>query len=244
MNRLKTQIKLLALSTSLFSMLFCTITASAQENIIRKRFQDRLVQGENISSIKKTPFSGLYEVRVGNKIVYTDSKARYLFIGRIIDIETRQDYTQNRIEEISKIRFSDLPLEKAIKKVNGGGERVVAVFSDPNCGYCKRLESMLNGVDNLTVYIFPLNILSENSRTISRNVWCSSDRVRAWNAWMTEGTLPPEAPSDCTYSDEEIIRLASKYEISGTPVIFFRNGSRITGMPSAEDFADALSAVR
>jgi Protein-disulfide isomerase len=244
MNFLKTPIKYLALSAGLFSILFCAANASAQESLIKKRIQERVVQGENITSIKKTPFSGLYEVRVGNKIVYTDSKARYLFIGRIIDIETRQDYTQNRIEEVSKIRFSDLPLEKAIKKVNGKGERVVAVFSDPNCGYCKRLESMLKGVDNLTVYVFPLNILSEKSRTISRNVWCSPNRNSAWNAWMIDGTPPDEASADCVYSDEAILQLARQYEITGTPVIFFKDGSRITGMPSAEDFTDALSAVK
>lgn len=244
MSLLKIKIKYLALSASLFSILFCAANASAQESLIRKRIQERVVQGENITSIKKTPFSGLYEVRVGNKIVYTDSKARYLFIGRIIDIETRQDYTQDRIEEVSKIRFSDLPLEKAIKKVNGKGERVVAVFSDPNCGYCKRLESMLKGMDNLTVYVFPLNILSEKSRTISRNIWCSANRNNAWNAWMIDGILPDEASSDCTYSDEEILRLARQYEITGTPVIFFKDGSRITGMPSAEDFTEALSAIK
>lgn len=244
MNQLKTKTKLLALSASFFSVLFCATTASAQENIIRKRFQERVVQGESITSIKKTPYSGLYEVRVGNKIVYTDNKARYLFIGRIIDIETRQNYTEARMEEISKIRFSDLPLEKAIKKVNGKGERMIAVFSDPNCGYCKRLESMLKGIDNLTIYVFPLNILSEKSRTISKNVWCSSNRVRAWNAWMIDGTPPEEAASDCVYSDEDILQLARKYEITGTPVIFFKDGSRIIGMPSAEDFVDALSAIR
>ncbi|NLC23571.1 MAG: DsbC family protein, partial [Oxalobacter sp.] len=116
--------------------------------------------------------------------------------------------------------------------------------SDPNCGYCKRLESMLKGVDNLTVYVFPLNILSEKSRTISRNVWCSTNRTAAWNAWMIDGTPPDEASSNCVYSDEEILLLARQYEITGTPVIFFKDGSRITGMPSAEDFTDALSAIR
>jgi len=244
MNTIKNRIRLLALSASLFSMLFCAMNVSAQENVIRKRFQERVVQGEKITSIKKTPFSGLYEVRVGNKIVYTDSKANYLFIGNIISIETRQNYTQERIEELSRIRFPDLPLENAIKRVNGKGERVVAVFSDPNCGYCKRLEGMLEGVDNLTVYVFPLNILSEKSRTISRNVWCSANPAAAWRAWMMEGTMPKDADSDCTYSDEDLLRLARQYDISGTPVIFFKDGSRITGMPSAEDFSEALSAIR
>ncbi|MCL1886920.1 MAG: DsbC family protein [Betaproteobacteria bacterium] len=240
MNILKIKIKLLMLLVCFF----CTITASAQEDVIRKRFQERVVQGEKITSVKKTPYSGLYEVQVGNKIVYTDSKARYLFIGRMIDIETGRDYTQERMEAINKIRFSDLPLEQAIKKVNGKGERVIAVFSDPNCGYCKRLESMLQGIDNLTIYVFPLNILSEKSRTISRNVWCSPNRTNAWNAWMIDGKLPPEAGSNCSYSDEAILQLARKFDITGTPVIFFRNGSRITGLLSAEDFIEALSAAK
>ncbi len=244
MNLLKTKTPFLALSACLLGMLFFSENAFAQEDVIKKRFQERVVQGEKITSVKKTPFSGLYEVRIGNKIVYTDSKARYLVIGRIIDIETREDYTQNRIEEISKIRFSDLPLDLAIKKVNGKGQRVVAVFSDPNCGYCKRLESMLKDVDNLTVYLFPLNILSDKSRVISRNAWCASNRAAAWNAWMIDGTPPPEAGSDCVYSDEKILQLARKYDITGTPVIFFKNGSRIVGMPSAEDFTDALSAAK
>ena len=244
MNILKTQIRFLAIFICLFSSLFYSTATSAQENIIRNRFQEKVVPGQNITSIKKTPYSGLYEVRVGNKIVYTDNKARFLIIGRVIDINTGQDYTQARIDEITKISFSELPLAQAIKKVNGKGERVIAVFSDPNCGYCKRLEQMLKDIDNLTIYVFPLNILSEKSRTISRNIWCSPDRAQAWNAWMTEGTPPEEAKSDCVYSDTNLLSLAKKLDITGTPVIFFSNGSRIIGMPSADDFVKVLSETK
>lgn len=244
MTMLKIKIKFLLMIACALGALFSTSVATAQEDLIKKRFQERIVQGEKITSVKKTPYSGLYEVRVGNRIVYTDSKARYLFMGNIIDIETRQDYTQKRVEEISKINFSDLPFEQAIKKVNGKGERVIAVFSDPNCGYCKRLDSMLKGIDNLTVYVFPLNILSEKSRIISRNIWCSDNRAKAWNAWMIDGVLPTEADSECIYSDNNILRIASKYDITGTPVIFFKDGSRITGMPTEEVFVRTLDAVK
>ncbi len=244
MNPMKPQIRFLAICICLFSSLFYTTSVTAQENLIRKRFQENVVPGEKITSIKKTPYSGLYEVRVGNRIVYTDNNARYLFIGRVIDINTGEDYTQTRINEITKISFSDLPLEQAIKKVNGKGQRVIAVFSDPNCGYCKRLEHMLNGMDNLTVYVFPLNILSEKSREISKNIWCSPDRASAWNAWMMEGTLPEKANDDCVYSDRNLLQLAKKLDISGTPVIFFSDGSRMIGMPPAEEFAKALASVK
>jgi thiol:disulfide interchange protein DsbC len=239
-----TSIRSLARLACIIGTLFCSTAAFAQENIIRERFREKVVPGEKTISVKKTPFAGLYEVRAGNQIVYTDSKANYLFIGRVIDIESHKDYTQERMEQINVIRFSDLPLEHAIKRVHGKGERVIAVFADPNCGYCKHLEEMLQGVDNLTTYTFPLNILSERSRDISRNVWCSPNRSKAWNAWMVDGVQPPQATNDCVYSDEITRRLAAKYGITGTPVIFFKNGSRITGMPPAEEFAKALSVAR
>lgn len=236
--------KILATFVCIFSYFLCTSSVFAQENIIRNRFQEHVVPGERITSVKKTPYSGLYEVRVGNKIVYTDNKARFLFIGQVIDIDTAHNYTKARIQEISKIPFSDLPFEQAIKKVNGKGQRVIAIFSDPNCGYCKRLEGMLKEVDNLTIYIFPLNILSEQSRTISRNIWCSANRNKAWDDWMINGTLPEEADSQCHYSDQNILLLAKKFDITGTPIIFFKNGYRITGMPSTEDFMKALDAAK
>ncbi|MCM1511704.1 MAG: DsbC family protein [Oxalobacter formigenes] len=244
MRFLKNPFRLAAPAACLFGALFCASLAFAQENTIRQRFKERVLQGESVTSVKKTPWPGMYEVRVGNRIVYTDSRARYLFIGRMIDIETGQDYTRDRIEAISRIRFSDLPLDQAIRKVNGRGERKVAVFSDPNCGYCKRLEKLLKNVDNLTVYVFPLNILSEQSRTLSRNIWCAPNPAEAWNAWMLEGQTPPEAPKECAYTGEAVLGLARQFEITGTPVIFFQDGSRITGLPDADDFSRALSAAK
>ena len=187
---LKHPLQFTASATCLFAALFCASLAFAQEKTIRQRFTERVLQGGNVTSVKKTPYMGLYEVRAGNTIVYTDSKARWLFIGRVIDIESGQDYTRDRIEEISKIQFSDLPFAQAIRKVNGKGERKIAVFSDPNCGYCKRLEEMLQSVDNLTIYVFPLNIFSERSRTISRNIWCAPNPATAWNNWMLKGEKP------------------------------------------------------
>lgn len=241
---LKHPLRFAATAACLFGAFSCASLAFAQENTIRQRFKERVLQGGNVTSVTKTPYMGLYEVRVGNKIVYTDSKARWLFIGRVIDIESGQDYTRDRIEEISKIRFSNLPFGQAVRKVNGKGERKIAVFSDPNCGYCKRLEEMLNGVDNLTIYIFPLNILSERSRAISRNIWCAPDSAQAWNNWMLKGEKPPEAAKDCAYSDDAVLALARQFEITGTPVIFFQDGSRITGLPDIADFTRALSAAK
>ena len=217
-----------------------TAVAYAQEDVIRKRFETHVAPSETLSNIKKTPFADLYEVQIGNDIVYTDSKAGYLFIGRIYDIETRRDFTTERMEEINRISFSDLPLNHAIKIVNGKGQRSIAVFSDPNCIYCKQLDAMLKKIDNITIYVLPLNILSEKSRTVSRNIWCSPDRAKAWTAWMTENKSPRPAESDCVYRDTDIAHIAKQYGITGTPVIIFQNGSRITGLPPIERFNEIL----
>ena len=108
-------------------------------------------------------FAACIEVRVGSDILYTDEKAKYLFVGRILDTKTYQDYTKARVDEMSKIKFSDLPLASAMKVVKGNGKRVIAVFEDPNCGYCKRFDKTLQEMDNVTVYTFLYNILSEDS---------------------------------------------------------------------------------
>ncbi|MEI4884211.1 DsbC family protein, partial [Klebsiella pneumoniae] len=83
-------------------------------------------------------------------IMYTDDQAKYLIIGHVLDMETRKDYTKERLDEVNRIKFSDLPLDSSIKMVKGNGKRVIAVFEDPNCGYCKRLRHTLASMDNVT----------------------------------------------------------------------------------------------
>src|SRR5207237_270147 len=117
----------------------------------------------------------------------TDAQAKYLFVGRVLDANTTKDYTRERVDEINKIKFADLPFDSAIKIVKGNGKRVIAVFEDPNCGYCKRLRQTLQEVDNVTVYTFMYNILAEDSAVKSRNIWCSADRNKAWDEWMLKG---------------------------------------------------------
>ena len=169
-------------------------------------------------------------MRVAGDILYTDKKGDYLFIGRVYDTKTSTDLTTARIEEINKIKFSDLPLEMALKQVKGNGKRVIAVFEDPNCGYCKRLrQTTLKDIDNVTIYTFMYNILSEDSFVKSKNIWCASDRVKAWDDWMINGKLPPTAPAACESPNDKIAALGQKLKITGTPAIFFSDGTRIPG---------------
>jgi thiol:disulfide interchange protein DsbC len=167
---------------------------TAQESAIKKLIEPKLGQGVKVDSVIKTPYSGLFEVRVGSDILYTDEKAQYLFVGNVLDAKSGTNYTKARTDELSKIKFSDLPLESALKMVKGDGKRVIAVFEDPNCGYCKRFRKTLAGMDNITVYTFLYNILSEDSTVKSKNVWCSADRNKAWDEWMLNGKAPSAAP--------------------------------------------------
>ena len=169
-----------------------------QEAALKKLIEPRLGEGAKVESVTKTPYSGLYEVRVNGDVIYTDEKAQYLFMGSVVDLKTHQDLTKARVDEINRVVFADLPLDLAIKQVKGNGKRVIAIFEDPNCGYCKRFRKNLQGMDNVTVYTFLFNILAEDSAVKSRNVWCSMDRVKAWDDWMIAGKEAPAAPANCT----------------------------------------------
>jgi thiol:disulfide interchange protein DsbC len=132
-------------------MLSTTATAQTTEAKLKKLLQGRLGNEQPVESVTKTPYGGLYEVKVGNELVYTDAEGKFVLIGHVFDTETSKDLTQAKLDEMNKIKFSDLPLDLAAKSVKGSGKRVIAVFEDPNCGYCKRFRKSLVEVKDLTV---------------------------------------------------------------------------------------------
>lgn len=221
-----------------------TFGETAQETQIKKLIEPRLGEGVKVESVTKTPYSGLYEVRAGGDILYTDEKAKYLFVGRVLDTATFKDYTKERVDEISKIKFSDLPFDAALKMVKGNGKRVIAVFEDPNCGYCKHFRQTLQEMDNVTVYTFMYNILAEDSIVKSKNIWCAADRSKAWDEWMLNGKAAAAAPANCTTPHEKVLALGQKMKISGTPTIFFTDGTRIPGAIDAKALEGKLAAVK
>jgi thiol:disulfide interchange protein DsbC len=220
------------------------LAESAQEAAIKKAIEPRLGEDVKVDSVTKTPYAGLYEVRIGGDILYTDAKGEYLFIGRVVDAKTMTDYTKARLDEINKIKFSDLPLDSAVKMVKGNGKRVIAVFEDPNCGYCKRFRQTLAEMDNVTVYTFLYNILSPDSATKSRDIWCSADRAKAWDEWMLKGKAASPAPANCTAPNDKIFALGQKLKVTGTPTIFFTDGTRIPGAVDAKTLEAKLASIK
>lgn len=222
-----------------------TAVAESTEANIKKLLQPRIGEGASIESVVKTPFANLYEVKIGDELIYTDAEAKFIFIGRLIDAQTSKDLTQARLDEINRIKFTDLPLEMAVKSVKGNGKRVIAVFEDPNCGYCKRFRKTLNETKDVTVYTFMYNILSEDSRTKSKNVWCAADRAKAWDEWMLNGKVPATAADSCTTNPhDKVLELGRKLKVTGTPTIFFTDGSRIPGAVDAKTLEAKLASMK
>ncbi|WP_159627434.1 DsbC family protein [Massilia puerhi] len=223
----------------------CVDAQNTVEASIKKALEPHL-GGAKIESVKETPYGGLYEVRVAGDILYTDKKGEFLVIGQVYDVKSSRNLTRERLDDINKIKFSDLPLEMALKQVKGNGKRVIAVFEDPNCGYCKRLrQTTLKDIDNVTIYTFLYNILSEDSFTKSKNIWCAPNRNKAWDDWMISGKVPPATPAACESPNDKVLALGQKLRITGTPAIFFADGTRIPGaidLKALEAKFDALEA--
>ncbi|MDP3785802.1 MAG: DsbC family protein [Undibacterium sp.] len=214
------------------------------ENYIKKMISENIGAGAKIDSVTKTPYAGLYEVRMGNEIVYTDDKAKYIFVGNIVDLKGTVNYTKQRTDELNRVNFADLPLDAAVKYVKGDGKRVIAIFEDPNCGYCKKFRRSLQAVDNLTIYTFMYNILAEDSIAKSKDIWCAPDRSKAWDEWMINGKVAPSAAANCSTPHEKVLALGRKLNVTGTPLVIFTDGSRLSGMVDIKILEEKFSTLK
>ncbi len=135
----------------------------AQENVIRKNLPERLPNLPSIDEVSKTPMPGLFEVRIGSDVFYTDAQANFILQGSLFDVRQRRNLTEERVEKLSAIPFEQLPLKNAFTQVHGNGKRKLVVFADPNCGYCKRFEKDLQNLQDVTIYHLLYPILGEDS---------------------------------------------------------------------------------
>lgn len=208
---------------------------------VQKAIEAKL--GTKVASIVKSPYLGLYEIYADGQILYTDEKMTAIIAGTMIDGKTMKNVTAERMQKLTAIKFTDLPLENAIKQVRGDGKRVLATFEDPNCGYCKKLAKDISKLDNITLYTFLLPILSPDSLEKSNQIWCSADKAKAWNDWMQEGKAL-SGKGDCdTSAVQKTVELGRKLAISGTPTLFFANGERVPGAVPIAQIEQKLSQV-
>lgn len=229
----------------LIAVLFVYLTSSvalADEAALKKLLQPHF-KGHKIESLKKTPYLGLYEVLVGGELLYTDEKAEYFFFGHIVDTKTRSSLTSQRLQDIKdarRIPLASLPLKSAIKVVKGNGKREVAIFTDPNCPYCKQLEKELVNVTDVTIYTLLYPILN-GSIKIATSIWCAADQVNAWDDFMLNGVAPTE--KTCETPITELLQSGRDNRVTGTPTLIFADGSVVGGMIPASQIEERLNAA-
>jgi len=234
---LKSSLLGLALSATLLS------SVQANEAVIRRALAERLPPNfPSLDEVRPAPIPGLFELRFGTEIRYTDAKGEYLFEGDLIDLKTRRSLTQERVEKLTAVSFEALPLKDAIVWKRGSGKQRLAVFADPNCGYCKRFERTLQELKDVTVYTFLIPILGSDSRDKSRNIWCAKDSSDAWLGWMLKNRNPEKVVGTCDEGPiERNLAFARKYAIHGTPAVVFEDGTRVPGAISLEALVERLA---
>lgn len=236
--------KLLSAIAFIGAALLCTTPLHAQqEQQLKTEIQKKLGANAKVKSVSPTPVSGLYEVLVGNDIFYTDTSGKYLIQGEIIELASGKNITEQRQADLNRIKWSELTPANAIKNVRGNGSRQLAVFSDPNCGYCKRLEKSLQQLDNVTIYTYLIPILSADSTQKAKQIWCSSDPYKTYIDWMVNG-IAPSGKGECSTPLDKNVAFAKTYGITGTPTLFFTDGSRFPGAVQITDIEKKFSSLK
>ena len=222
------------------------LSSSAQaqaDQQIKTEIQKKLGTNAKVRSVTPAPVSGLYEVLVGNDIFYTDSSAKYLIQGEIIELASGKNITEQRQADLNRIKWTDLNQANAFKTVRGNGIRQLAIFSDPNCGYCKRLEKSLQQLDNVTIYTYLIPILSADSIQKAKQIWCSTDPNKTYMDWMING-VAPSGKTDCSNPLDKNLTYAKTYGITGTPTLFFTDGSRFPGAVQVTDIEKKFASLK
>jgi thiol:disulfide interchange protein DsbC len=222
------------------------VACLSQEAVIRKNIAQRYPELKAIDEVSKAALPGLYELRInGTEVYYTDAQGDYLVVGNIYDTKQKRNLTEERVDKLSAVKFDSLPFKDAFTIVRGNGERKVAVFEDPNCGYCKRFERDLQTINNVTVYMFLYPILGPDSAEKSKSIWCAKDRGQVWQDWMVREQAIPASVQMCdTDALKRNVDLGRKHKINGTPTLIFVDGSRVPGAIDAKQIEKRLADAK
>ena len=218
--------------------------AFADEAAIRKNIGERVPNFPKIDEVTRTAIPGLYEIRIGTDILYTDEEGNYVIEGQLIETKTKTNLTEQRIAKLTAIDFKTLPLKDAMVWKQGTGERKLVVFADPNCGYCKKFERDLQSVKDVTVYTFLYPILGPDSTEKSKQIWCAKDNIKVWRDWMIKGTPIADSTTCDTSVLSRNVALGRKHRITGTPGLVYEDGKMQPGAVGAEAVERQLVASR
>ena len=207
--------------------------ADATESTLANRLQ-ALYPSTRFGAVNPTPWPGVFEVVMGANLAYVDQSGQYFLFGHLYDMKSQRDLTAERKDTLARIDFDALPLADAMKEVRGNGSRVLAIFSDPDCPYCQKLETDLRALTNVTIYTFLMPLVSLHPAAHSKavSVWCAKDRTAAWHATMWRGESVPQA--DCPHPVDRNVALGERLGINGTPTLIASDGRMLPGAASKE----------
>jgi len=232
---------------ALAAVLFVATAACADEASVKSAFQAKFPKA-NVERVKKLPELDLYQIVVARGeepiIIYTDENFRFMMQGSLVETKGMRDINDDTVKELTAIDFNALPLDRAIKKVKGNGSRKIVVFSDPDCPFCKRIEQEFEKMTDITIYVllYPIEQLHAKAPERSRAIWCSPNRLKAWEDYMLRGTAPT-AKGDCPNPVADIVALAKSKGINGTPTLVFADGTRIPGALTAAQLEAQFSSM-
>jgi thiol:disulfide interchange protein DsbC len=192
-----------------------------------------LYPATRFGAVNATPWPGVFEVVMGANLAYVDESGQYFLFGHLYDMKAQRDITAERKDTLARIDFAALPLADALKEVRGSGSRTFAIFSDPDCPYCRRLEAEIKGLTDVTIYTFlmPIASLHPEARSKAIAVWCSKDRIAAWHAlmWRDEKVEAKE----CPHPVDRNVALGERLGVSGTPTLVAADGRVLPGAASS-----------
>ena len=208
-------------------------TTTTTESTLVNRLQ-AFYPSTRFGAVNPTPWPGVFEVAMGANLAYVDQSGQYFLFGHLYDMKAQRDLTAERKDTLARIDFATLPLVDAMKEVRGNGVRALAIFSDPDCPYCQKLESDIRELTNVTIYTFlmPLVSLHPAAHRKAVSVWCAKDRITTWQAMMWRGEVAPQA--DCPHPVDRNVALGERLGINGTPTLIAFDGRMLPGAASKE----------
>lgn len=217
------------------------LTASAAHADFKS---DLVARFPSIAGSKIEPaFDGFWSVVKGGEVVYVRDDLSIMFNGDVIDLQNNKSLT-NQLREANKPKINIADFDPSDAIIFGNGSRKLYIFSDPDCPFCRQLESELDKLQDVKVYIFPLPLTSlhPNARVIAEAIWCQRDRAGAWKGYLKGGVTPPVAT--CENPVSRNLALAAKLNIQGTPALIFEDGSFIPGMIPAQRIEYQIAGVK
>lgn len=236
--------KFLAPAVALIALVGAPVAQANDEHAALRASLQAAMPDVKLGEIRRTPW-GLYEVVAnGLSLFYTDAAGTVGFFGRAVELKSRTDLSQRRLAELRRVDFAQLPLDKAIVRVNGKGTRKLAVFADPDCPFCRRMEPDLIALEDVTIYTFllPLPSIHPDAMRKATLIWCAPDRAKAWDDWILRSRLPENGSLSCATPLLEIADLAKRLNVEGTPGIVFADGELVPGGLTRKELESRLAA--